>query len=402
MKGFHLNIIQAIITGLEQIFEENRYADKVIERLLKSNAKWGSRDRKLIAETIYEVVRWHRLLRFVVNPENEEASHWQVLGAWFIITGQPYPAWKEFGNLNPVKIKEAYAKAKSIRAVRESVPQWMDDLMVDELGNEVWERELKFLNTQASVVIRANTLKKPVKHLQKDLADTAQVETHYLQQFPEALILEHRQNLFQLPQFQNGHFELQDAGSQLIAPFLNAKDGMRVIDACAGAGGKSLHLAALMGNRGKLIAMDIEDWKLDELKKRAKRGGISNIETRHIEGTKTIKRLEESADRLLLDVPCSGLGVLRRNPDAKWKLSPEFVKSIQVTQLEIINSYSRMLKVGGQMVYATCSLLPSENRNQVDKFLETQQGDFIFLEDRSVMPSEGFDGFYMARLERIK
>lgn len=401
MKGLHLNIVQAVITGLEQIFDENKYADKAIEKLLRSNPKWGSRDRKFIAETIYEVVRWHRLLRYVLNPATETASHWHTLGAWFVISGQAYPAWKEFDGINTLQIKEAYANAKTVRALRESIPEWMDVMLTTELGAKVWEKELACLNNQASVVLRANTLKKPIKHLQNDLATAGDVVTYTLPQFPEALVLERRQNIFQLPQFQNGHFEVQDAGSQLIAPFLKVEEGMRVIDACAGAGGKSLHLAALMQNKGKLIAMDVEEWKLEELKKRAKRGGISNIETRAIEGTKTIKRLEESADRLLLDVPCSGLGVLRRNPDAKWKLSAEFIASVKKTQAEILDSYCRMLKVGGQMVYATCSLLPSENRNQVDTFLANHAGKFKFIEDRSVMPSEGFDGFYMARMQRV-
>src|SRR6478735_3730863 len=139
--------------------------------------------------------------------------------------------------------------------------------------------------------------------------------------------------------------------------------------------------------------MDTEDWKLEELKKRARRAGVGNIETRVIESSKTIKRLEGSADRLLLDVPCSGLGVLRRNPDAKWKLSPEFIEEVKATQQKIINDYSVMLKPGGLMVYSTCSLLPSENEKQVEKFLETRKDQFELQEQKSILPSEGFDGF---------
>ncbi len=191
---------------------------------------------------------------------------------------------------------------------------------------------------------------------------------------------------------------MQDAGSQLIAPFLKAEPGMRVIDACAGAGGKTLHLASIMENKGRIISMDVEQWKLDELQKRAKRAGASIIETRLIDGTKTIKRLENSADRLLLDVPCSGLGVLKRNPDAKWKLSPKAIEEVKVKQAEIISDYSSMLKKGGIMVYATCSILPSENKSQVNKFLDAQKGGFELLEERTVNPSEGFDGFYIARI----
>ena len=141
--------------------------------------------------------------------------------------------------------------------------------------------------------------------------------------------MEERQNIFTRQQFKDGLFEVQDAGSQLIAPFIQPLSGQRVIDACAGGGGKTLHLAALMQNKGRIIALDTEAWKLDELKKRARRAGASDIiETRVIDSSKVIKRLENSADRVLLDVPCSGLGVLRRNPDAKWKLSPEFIEEV--------------------------------------------------------------------------
>ena len=175
---------------------------------------------------------------------------------------------------------------------------------------------------------------------------------------------------------------------------------MRVIDACAGAGGKSLHLAALMQNKGKVLSMDVEEWKLQQTKLRARRDGVSIIERKVIEGSKTIKRLKESADRLLLDVPCSGLGVLRRNPDTKWKLSLDSIAKVQETQQEIIQSYSSMLKKGGQMVYATCSILPSENQKQVEKFLASEAGkDFELIEDQKVLAQEsGFDGFYIARL----
>ena len=194
---------------------------------------------------------------------------------------------------------------------------------------------------------------------------------------------------------------MQDAGSQLIAPFLQAESGMRVIDACAGAGGKSLHLATLMQNKGSIISMDTEGRKLEELRKRAQRNGINIIETRTIESDKVINRLQDSADRLLLDVPCSGLGVIRRNPDAKWKLKLEFMNEIRFLQAKILQNYSKMVKIGGKMVYATCSILPSENENQVAIFLENNQ-NWEKMDEKKVSSSEyGFDGFYMALLERL-
>ena len=185
-----------------------------------------------------------------------------------------------------------------------------------------------------------------------------------------------------------------------MAPFLEVKPGMRVVDTCAGAGGKTLHLATMMENKGQIIALDIYDHKLRELKRRAKRNGAHNIEPRHIENTKVIKKLYDKADAVLIDAPCSGLGVLRRNPDAKWKLEPEFLDRIKATQQEILSTYSRMVKSGGQLVYATCSILPSENQEQVKNFLASND-DFIFVKEKKVLSYEsGFDGFYMALLKR--
>jgi 16S rRNA (cytosine967-C5)-methyltransferase len=158
-----------------------------------------------------------------------------------------------------------------------------------------------------------------------------------------------------------------------------------------------------MENKGQLIAMDLYESKLKQLKLRAKRNGAFNIEYRIIDSTKVIKKLQEKADRVLIDAPCSGLGVLKRNPDAKWKLQPEFIDNIRKVQAEVLESYSRIVKPGGKLVYATCSVLPSENQEQVQNFLKnTEMGkNFKFLKDTKILASEsGFDGFYMALLER--
>src|SRR5690606_6606943 len=165
------------------------------------------------------------------------------------------------------------------------------------------------------------------------------ISTDQSENFPEGLTLTERKNIFQSRAFQDGLFEVQDFGSQQIAPFLQAEPGMRVIDACAGTGGKSLHLATCMKNKGRLISTDVAAWKLEEFKTRARRAGVHNFETRTIESPKSIKRLHETADRLLLDVPCSGLGVLKRNPDARWKLKPEYITKIRNTQQAILNDY---------------------------------------------------------------
>jgi 16S rRNA (cytosine967-C5)-methyltransferase len=391
------NLCEAVINGLEQIFTEAKYADKVIEKILKSNPKWGARDRRFIAETIYDIVRWYRLFLELTRANDDD--YWKLLAVWCIWNKTEFPDWEELKGVNRKKIEDAYEQLQSTRKIRESIPDWLDEMGERELG-ERWEKELEALNQEARVVLRVNTLKISRNGLQKQLAETENITTEAPEKFPDALLLEERQNIFTRQQFKDGLFEVQDGGSQLVASFLQVKPGMRVVDACAGAGGKTLHLAALMQNKGRIIALDTEEWKLEELKKRGRRAGVANVETRLIESSKTIKRLEGSADRLLLDVPCSGLGVLKRNPDAKWKLSVEFIDRVKELQQHILTDYSTMLKPGGLMVYSTCSILPSENEAQVSLFLEKQNDKFELIEQKNIFPSDGFDGFYMALIKR--
>ncbi len=395
---FYPQLIKAVAEALADIFNNGKYADKVIERMLKSNPKWGSRDRGFLAETTYECVRWWRLYHeLCLESEVSSTSMNNIIGVhWVLKSGQNLT---EFNQFDYEKLKTAY-NALSDRKIKNSIPDWLDELAEMELGEVIWEKEITAINRPADIVLRCNTLKINVLDLQKKLLELGW-ETTLTPLSKDALVLKKRGNVFQTELFKNGFFEVQDAGSQTIAPFLQVESGMRVIDACAGAGGKSLHLATLMGNKGRIISLDTEGWKLDELQRRARRNGIFNIETRPIETTKVIKRLHDSADRVLLDVPCSGLGVLRRNPDAKWKLQPAFISEIRKTQAQIFENYSKMVKVGGKLVYATCSILPSENEQQVKAFLEKNQ-NFKWLDERKITPAtEGFDGFYMALLERI-
>jgi 16S rRNA (cytosine967-C5)-methyltransferase len=252
---------------------------------------------------------------------------------------------------------------------------------------------------KAPVILRTNTLKTTPEALRTKLNQEG-YECEILKNPPGALRLIQRKNMFLSEAFKLGHFEIQDGASQMIAPLLELAPGLRVIDACAGAGGKTLHSAALMKNKGRIIALDIHDKKLAELKKRSARAGCDIIEMKLIEGSKTIKRLEKNADRLLLDVPCSGLGALRRNPDSKWKLTEERIEELRQIQADILQTYSVMLKPGGLMLYATCSILPSENEDQVKNFLANNK-NFKLIADKHFWPGEGdFDGFYAAQIRR--
>lgn len=397
----HRNLVLAVIKVLDGTFNQNFYADKTIEKILKSDKRWGSRDRGFIAETSYEIIRWKRLYSQISETKSpyKYGELWKMFSVWAVLKGIPLPNWKEFENTPTRRIKGKFDSLVKIRKFRESIPDWLDRTGCDELGENRWTSELSALNEKANVIIRANSLKINVNDLKKEL-QKEDIQVEKINGFPEALKLRERKNLFKTKAFQNGYFELQDASSQLVAPFLKAEKGMKICDVCAGAGGKTLHLSAITENKGQIIAMDIFKNKLFELKRRAKRNNAFNIETRLIENNKSIKRLHGKIDRLLIDAPCSGLGVLRRNPDSKWKLSQNFLDKIKDTQQEILKRYSPMLKENGKLVYATCSILPSENELQIKRFLKTEQGKKFKVEDeKKISPAQsGFDGFYMARL----
>ncbi|MGK0252627.1 MAG: 16S rRNA (cytosine967-C5)-methyltransferase [Mariniflexile sp.] len=399
----HRNLCFAVIDGLTLIFNEGKYADKVIQQLLKRDKRWGARDRGFVAETTYDIVRWKRLYAEIAEVKEpfDRENLWRMFAVWATLKGIKLPDWTYFENTPTRKIKGRFDELSKIRKFKESIPDWLDELGEKELGSAIWTKEIEALNEQADVILRVNTLKTTKEKLQIELFDL-DIECDFLPDYSNALKLKERANVFTTDAFKNGFFEVQDASSQLVAEFLNVHPGMRVVDACAGAGGKTLHIASLMENKGQIIAMDIYDNKLHELKRRAKRNGAHNIEPRVIDSTKVIKKLYDKADRVLIDAPCSGLGVLRRNPDAKWKLQPEFIDKIKITQQEILQQYSRMVKVGGQLVYATCSVLPSENQDQVNTFLKSEAGkDFTLIKDKKVWSHKsGFDGFYMALLEK--
>ncbi len=390
------NLVNSVAETLQEIFVKNRYADKAIEKVFKQNPQWGSRDRRFVAEAVYDIVRNFRLYSELAQSQK---NFWFITAVWLVIKEIEFPDWQEFKNLNREAIIVQKEQLKSNLPVYESYPDWLWNLGIEELGEELWIKEALAMNEQAQVVLRVNTLKTEPKKLIEEFTKT-NIALKEIDGIENAIQLVKRENVFQNNFFKLGWFEVQDAGSQVISMFLDPKPNQFVIDACAGAGGKSLHIAALMNNKGKLISMDVEGFKLEELKKRAKRAGVFNVETRVIEDSKTIKRLEAKADKLLLDVPCSGLGVIKRNPDAKWKLSLEVIERTKKLQEKILNEYCEMVKVGGEMVYSTCSILPSENKEQVDLFLKSHS-NFEFIVDKTILPSQGFDGFYMARLKRI-
>jgi len=397
----HANLLAAVNTGLTDILLNGKQADTVVEELLVSNKKWGKRDRNFIAENIYNVIRYKRLYEYCVETDEYDENYITklVLAKLILEKADPSVDLLTAAQIDEDKVKLRAVDAAGIRKIAESIPDWLDELGEREVGSQ-WGAELHALNQQAALSLRVNTIRNSAAQL-KTLLTSENIEYTEVPYAPNAIVLAKRKSLKNLPAYKDGMFEIQDVSSQLVAPMLQLKQGLTVVDACAGAGGKTLHMAQVMNNSGTLIAMDVSEHKLTELQVRAKRAGVSILNT-YLAGENTVISLHEKADRLLLDVPCSGTGVLRRKPDAKWKLSPEFMEEVKAQQRELLDNYSTIVKPGGLMIYSTCSIFPSENEGQIAAFIERQQGRFKLVEEKKVSPAEsGFDGFYIALLKRV-
>jgi 16S rRNA (cytosine967-C5)-methyltransferase len=286
-------------------------------------------------------------------------------------------------------------------AVEHSLPDWLDRAAAAELGQDRWRAFAAWADREPPLHVRANTLKIDVEALSRRLRDESGTRPRRVEWSPDALEVESDRSLLASEAYRAGLFEVQDAASQMVARALDARPGMRVVDGCAGAGGKTLHLAALMRNQGRLLALDPSEAKLARLRARARRAGATIVETHPVSSTKVIKRRHGTADRLLLDVPCSGLGVVRRNPDIKWRLRAEDLDRVRGLQREILAAYAPLVRGGGRMVYATCSVLRSEGEEQIRWFLEREPGAWRLVEEkRWGPPGQDSDAFYVAVLEK--
>jgi 16S rRNA (cytosine967-C5)-methyltransferase len=335
------------------------------------------------------------------EPKNE-AEWWKLFATALILDGIDLPDWPEFKDIDKAEILKRNTELHTKRVVYCSIPDWLDELGLKEFGEKVWTETIQSLNKPSKTVLRVNTLKTTRAKLLDQLKRLDIVAKTI--GAGDAIELEEQKNITQLQIYKDGLFEIQDYSSQQVLPFMNPETGSVIVDACAGAGGKSLHSAAWMQNRGFIKAMDIEGFKLKELEKRAKRAGAQIITTQKLEQNGQLPKSRLNvADYLLLDVPCSGTGVIRRNPDAKWKLSPKFISEIIQVQRQILTEYCKMLKSSGKLLYATCSILPDENERQIKWFLEESDAgaDFTLIKSKRIMPQdEGFDGFYMALLQK--
>lgn len=397
----------ALIEGLKLVLEDHKVASKVLETIFKNNKKWGSKDRKAFAESFYEIVKWQLLIKKILEKKFKSDLDLMIV---FYLTQKGYilepnsdiEKQKKYlevvsysKNIDMQNLNSEFSELKEFEKF--SFPENLHEIALEELDDVVGF--YKESQLEAPLFVRANLHLNTVKSLQKTLLAEG-YEAFERPELPYGLIFKQKGNVFKSDSFKNGLFEVQDGGSQLISDFLQVESGQFIIDACAGGGGKTLHLSNLSLNKGRILSMDVHQWKLDELKKRARRNQCHNIETRLIESTKVIKRLKDKADRLLLDVPCTGSGVFRRNPDAKYKWSEESFKEILTLQSKILNEYSVMVKPQGIMVYSTCSAFRSENQKQIQIFL-TQNSNWSLQEEKTIKVGENqFDGYYMARLIR--
>ena len=267
-----MRLHRVLIIGLRQALSEalfsDKYADKVIEKTLKANKKWGSKDRAFVAESFYDIIRWKRKLAFYIGEEVKPTNIYNLIAAYLLTKEYEVPLFDEFKGIDFRKIEDRFSEKIDNPAVEQSVPDWLFDLIEKDYGKETVEI-LAALNEQAEVYLRVNTLKTTSENVINSL-EVEGIEAVSVPGQENAVQIKQRKNLFRTAAFQDGWFEVQDISSQLVAKALAPKPGMRVMDVCAGAGGKTLHLAALMQNKGQLIALDIYEWKLKELKRRAR------------------------------------------------------------------------------------------------------------------------------------
>jgi 16S rRNA (cytosine967-C5)-methyltransferase len=416
------------------------FASEIIARSFRAHRELASSDRRGISETVYGLIRMDRRLDAVLEELlgrgaadlSSVARDELKLLIYEVREGLPVEAAQAEAervarmdvDLDGALGEEAGLGRRSgleREAVRLSYPTWMLETFMNDLGPEVGPALAEGMNHRAPMALRVNTARITREALVQRLAEE-QVVAVPAKLSPAGLVLETRVNAFGLSAFQEGLFEVMDEGSQLVAELVAPPPGGRVVDACAGAGGKTLALGAGLANKGRLLALDTDGKKLEELRRRARRAGLTNVAARAVtqEGTTlpTDARLG-GWDRVLVDAPCSGLGTLRRNPEARWRLTSQAVRAFPARQLALLVTYAPLCAVGGRLIYATCSVVEAENEGVVSRFL-AERDDFVRVpvkeiwgRERAETVGDGVslrlypqthdtDGFFAAVLRRIR
>jgi 16S rRNA (cytosine967-C5)-methyltransferase len=365
----HPKVLLDLTTQLvREVLKLDAPADGLVSLFFKRQKALGVRERHALAETAYAVLRQRLLWAHLAQSGQGPIERRLVILAW---QGQPHVlknalnpdelAWLE--RTRQIDVSTLADK------LRHNLPDWLANPLKATLGEDEFWALVETFSGGAPLDLRVNEVKAKRDEVIAALAE-AGLTAEATPYSPLGLRLQGKPALQKLPLFVGGHVEVQDEGSQLLALMTGAKRGEMVVDFCAGAGGKTLALGAMMRNTGRLYAFDVSGHRLDKLKPRLARSGLSNVYAAQIahERDERIKRLAGKIDRVLVDAPCSGLGTLRRNPDLKWRQSPQAVHELRDKQLAILRSAARLLKPGGRLVYATCSLLPAENEDVVAAF----------------------------------
>jgi 16S rRNA (cytosine967-C5)-methyltransferase len=352
-------------------------ADAIVSRFFRDNRGLGPRERATMAETVYTVLR-KKLLFDHLAPSGSGPKERRLAILGFYGPGDFLRSALTEQEINWLDQCEKVSPNDLMERHRHNLPEWLVQPLKDQLGAEFWPM-VETLNLGAGLDLRVNTFKAKRADVQKELikAGIKAVNTPYS---PWGLRIAGKPALNKNEAFMRGDFEVQDEGSQLLSMLLDAKRGEMVTDFCAGAGGKTLAIGAAMRSTGRLYAFDTSAHRLDAFKSRLKRSGLSNVHPAAIahERDDRVKRLMGKMDRVLVDAPCTGLGTLRRNPDLKWRQNMQAVEEMAIKQAAILQSASRMLKSGGRIVYATCSVLPQENEAIAEAF-SVANPDFVPL-----------------------
>jgi 16S rRNA (cytosine967-C5)-methyltransferase len=412
--------IQAVIELLEEVEGSPRPADGIIASWFRARRYIGSKDRKAIHERLYDVLRRRAHLGWWLSRIGVADSARARVLAHLALADHAKPDYLntvfDGDKFNPARLSSDERKwaveldrqrldhAEMPDWVRLEYPEWLDEKFRARFGEGLNE-EMRALLLPARLDLRVNILKASREEAIAALAQE-EIVAAPTDLSPWGLRIPERVNLMASKAFKAGLVEVQDEGSQLAAQLVGALPGMAVCDFCAGAGGKTLALASTMNNKGRLVACDVSEGRLKRSADRLKRAGIHNVTTHVLDGAgaKWVKRQAGTFDRVLVDAPCSGTGTWRRNPDAKWKLSPNDLAELTIKQGEILERASRLVKPGGMLVYVTCSLLMDENEAQIERFL-ARAANFKLEPIEPGKPylhltpaSAGTDGFFAARL----
>ena len=413
----------AIIGHTEEVLREvlrfTGPADNTLSRYFREHTRLGGRERGVIAEAVYGLLR-NKLVYtgFAESGNGPSMRRLTLLGLADAVGVDALGGLSEDETqwlTHVMQIDRTMLPAER----RANLPDWLYKKLVERMGEEETLQLAQTLNTPAPLDLRVNSIKANREEVIAELAK-APIVAEPTPYASLALRILKKPALQNLPVFKSGGVEVQDEGSQVLAQLVGARRGEMVVDFCAGAGGKTLALGAIMRNTGRLYAFDIADKRLAKLKPRLARSGLSNVHPVLIahENDAKIKRLAGKIDRVLVDAPCSGLGTLRRNPDVKWRIRPESITELNVKQLSILNGAARLVKSGGRLVYATCSILDEENEAIVAQFLAANDAFSLVpmkdvLEEQRIPLEMGdylkllphrhqTDGFFAAVLERKK